>query len=42
LLNDGQQIMLLEEVLPKIKDWFWYVFLDFKIWEWESCPQNKW
>lgn len=42
LLNDGQQIMLLEEVLPKIKDWFGYVFLDFKIWEWESCPQNKW
>nr|MBR6099768.1 hypothetical protein [bacterium] len=31
LLNDGQQIMLLEEVLPKIKDWFGYVFLDFKI-----------
>ena len=41
LLNDGQQIALLEDVLPKIKDWFKYVFLDFKIWEWESCPQNK-
>jgi hypothetical protein len=22
LLNDGQQIMPLDEVLPKIKDWF--------------------
>ena len=42
LLNDGQEIMLLEDVLPKIKDWFRYVFLDFKIWEGESCPQNKW
>ena len=42
LLNDGQQIMPLDEVLPKIKDWFWYVFLDFKIWEGENCPQNKW
>jgi hypothetical protein len=31
LLNDGQEIMLLEDVLPKIKDWFRYVFLDFKI-----------
>ena len=42
LLDDGQEIMLLEDVLPKIKDWFRYVFLDFKIWEGESCPQNKW
>jgi glycerophosphoryl diester phosphodiesterase len=42
LLNDGQEIMLWEDVLPKIKDWFRYVFLDFKIWEGESCPQNKW
>lgn len=41
-LNDGQDIMLLEDVLPKIKDWFWYIFLDFKVWEGESCPQNKW
>ena len=41
LLNDGQEIALLEDVLPKIKDWFKYVFLDFKIGEWESCPQNK-
>ena len=41
LLNDWQQIALLEDVLPKIKDWFKYVFLDFKIWEGESCPQNK-
>jgi glycerophosphoryl diester phosphodiesterase len=31
LLNDGQQIALLDDVLPKIKDWFKYVFLDFKI-----------
>lgn len=41
LLNDGQSIMKLEEMLPEIKNWFWYIFIDYKVAENENCNQNK-
>ena len=37
LLNDWEEIMLLEDALPQIKNLFSYIFLDFKVWEGENC-----
>lgn len=39
-LNDGQNILLLEEMLPKIKNRFSYLFLEYKVPENPVCSQN--
>ena len=41
LLNDWEQIMTLEEALPQIKNWFSYIFLDYKAWEGDKCNIDK-
>lgn len=41
LLDDGQEISRLEDMLPKIKSRFWYIFLDYKVGEGDNCSLNK-
>ncbi len=38
--RDGQKILTLEEMLPQVKNWFPFLFLDFKVAEHPECQQS--
>ncbi len=40
LLNNGDEIMKAENLLPQIKNRFTYIFIDFKVQSSDSCPLN--
>ncbi len=40
-LNDGQKIQSFEEMLPLIKNWFSFIFVDFKVADHPLCKENK-
>ena len=40
LLNNGDEIMKAEDLLPQIKNRFTYIFIDFKVQSSDSCPLN--